>query len=1006
MFKIRRLANRVVLLPFLAAVVIAAAESPAAAGDKKSDAAARARQLIGVLESAAAPAQKAIACKQLAIYGDASAVGPLAKLLDDKELASWARIALEAIPDRAAAAALREAHGRLHGKLLVGVINSIGARRDTEAVAGLAESLRSDDSEALEAAAVALGHIGTPSALAALEQWWAAAPAVARAKAAEGVLLCADKLLAEGKLAAAANVYDRIRQAAVPRQRLLEATRGAILARQSAGVPLLVEQLQSTDKARFALGLGVARELPGKEATQALLAELQRAATERQPLLLLALVDRSEAPLPALLAAAQNGPKHVRMVALRALGRQGDVSCVGALLAAAVQSDAELAQTAAEALAALPGNQVDADIAARLRDAAGKPRLALIAAAGERRIAAAVPALLAAAEDADAPTRCCALTALGQTVALDNLPVLIAAALQPGNPQESEAARAALSAACLRMPDREACAEKLAAAIAAAATPAKCRLLEILGAMGGARAARGRCRRRPRPKRAASGRRLPPAGRVDDGGCVRRAAGAGQVDAVGEAEGPRPARLPAAGAAIEPSARAADGHVSRGVGLGQAGRREAVGGGRVAADFDARFACPGRGAFARPGGVRGRRRGDRGHRAEVGAGRSGRSRRRPGASLADDEEQGPGREGQGAARLGGEEVGGDRLNRRQSRRPRRSKPVAERSRKMAKRIGRALNRIALAAVAGLLTASVPGRAAGEGPGRVVLENRQLCIEIDPANGAIARIFDKEGRIDLVPAADLADNFHLLLRDADKKETTILGRKQRLSKVSRQGDALELSWNGPLTDAAGGKRQINVRMGIRLTGPSLEFRFFLDNQTADKVAQAWYPVVGGLLNFGRETDRGETFVMAPSSSAWIKKIALPLDGLDARYPGQMNMSYSSVYNAKAKRAMYFASHDAVARLKHYRYFEQDSPAGKDVFAAIEHVPFTPPGKSFEGSPVVLRFYDGGWEAAGTDLPRVVSADVRTDGSVAELDPPPLLLPGHQVHLSGRRAELHF
>ena len=117
----------------------------------------------------------------------------------------------------------------------------------------------------------------------------------------------------------------------------------------------------------------------------------------------------------------------------------------------------------------------------------------LIAAAGSRRIAAAVPALLAAARDADEPTRCCALTALGQTVDLDNLPVLIAGVVRPGKPQESEAARAALSAACLRMPDREACAEKLVSAMESASPSAKCRLLEILGAMGGA------LRRRPSP---------------------------------------------------------------------------------------------------------------------------------------------------------------------------------------------------------------------------------------------------------------------------------------------------------------------------------------------------------------------------------------------------------------------------------------------------------------------------------------------------------------------------
>ena len=52
------------------------------------------RELIAVLRSDAPPQDKAIPCKQLAIYGNKDAVPALAPLLADKELASWARIAL------------------------------------------------------------------------------------------------------------------------------------------------------------------------------------------------------------------------------------------------------------------------------------------------------------------------------------------------------------------------------------------------------------------------------------------------------------------------------------------------------------------------------------------------------------------------------------------------------------------------------------------------------------------------------------------------------------------------------------------------------------------------------------------------------------------------------------------------------------------------------------------------------------------------------------------------
>ena len=77
---------------------VALAAATAYAADDKPAAADKEKQFIAVLQSDAPPADKAIPCKQLAIYGDKEAVPSLAPLLADKDLASWARIALEAIP--------------------------------------------------------------------------------------------------------------------------------------------------------------------------------------------------------------------------------------------------------------------------------------------------------------------------------------------------------------------------------------------------------------------------------------------------------------------------------------------------------------------------------------------------------------------------------------------------------------------------------------------------------------------------------------------------------------------------------------------------------------------------------------------------------------------------------------------------------------------------------------------------------------------------------------------
>src|ERR1035437_1952878 len=390
------------------------AHAAAAAADSQPSPANKERALISLLRSNAPPAEKAVACKQLAIYGSKDAVPALAPLLSDPHLASWARIALEAIPGPAPEAALRSAMGKLQGNLLVGVINSIAVRRDSKAVSGLVKRLKAADAEVASAAAVALGRIGGDKAAKALSQSLASAPAAVRPAVAEGCVLCAEQLLAQGKLTDAIKLYDTVRVAQVPRQKMLEATRGAILARQSAGLPLLLEQLRSPDKALFGIGLRTARELPGRAVTEALAAELPRTTPDRQSFLLLALADRSDdAVLPAVVAAAGSGPQKLRLTAVGILDRLGNPAGVPVLLIAAADSDADLAPAALAALARLSGNEVDATLMERLPASAGKPRQVLILLAGQRHLEGALPPIVPSDVDPDAGVRAAAEQAIG-----------------------------------------------------------------------------------------------------------------------------------------------------------------------------------------------------------------------------------------------------------------------------------------------------------------------------------------------------------------------------------------------------------------------------------------------------------------------------------------------------------------------------------------------------------------------------------------------------------------
>jgi HEAT repeat protein len=405
MLAIRHIARAAALMAVVACAATAG-RAFAAANDKEA-------KLISTLQTGTNP-EKAIACKQLAIYGTKTAVPVLAALLPDEQFSSWARIALENIPDPAADEALRDAVGKTQGKLLIGVINSIGQRRSAVAVDALTQKLKDTDTEVATAAAEAMGHIGGKAASAVLEQFLPNSPAAVRPCVAYGCILSAERFLADGNRAESIRLYDFVRKAEVPRQRIQEATRGAILARGAEGIPLLVEQLRSPNMAMFAIGVRTAREMQGPQVADAIVAELPTANADRQGLLIITLADRGDGnALPAVLAATKSGPTSVRIVAAGALERLGNASCIPVLLDAATDADAALAQAAKTTLARLRGREVDAELLARLSKSSGKTLQVLIDLAERRKIDGALAAIARCVEDSDPTVRSTALESLG-----------------------------------------------------------------------------------------------------------------------------------------------------------------------------------------------------------------------------------------------------------------------------------------------------------------------------------------------------------------------------------------------------------------------------------------------------------------------------------------------------------------------------------------------------------------------------------------------------------------
>jgi HEAT repeat protein len=184
-------------------------------------------RLAAVLKSDAPRDAKDYVCRKLMIIGTAESVPTLAALLSDKDHSHMARYALERNPDPEAAKALRDALGKLDGALKIGVISSLGVRRDAESVKALAGLLDRSDAAVARAAACALGDIRNVEAVKALADAKAKKEEVQQAIA-DARLTCAEALLSSGKKTEAVVIYKSLAGEGQPKNVRLAATRGML----------------------------------------------------------------------------------------------------------------------------------------------------------------------------------------------------------------------------------------------------------------------------------------------------------------------------------------------------------------------------------------------------------------------------------------------------------------------------------------------------------------------------------------------------------------------------------------------------------------------------------------------------------------------------------------------------------------------------------------------------------------------------------------------------------
>ena len=185
------------------------------------------RRLGAILMTDVSRDAKDYVCRKLMIIGTSASVPTLANLLSDKDLAHMARYALERIPAPEGAQALRDALPKLSGPLKIGVISSLGVRRDAQSITPLAQLLADSDPAIARAAAMALGDIRSSQAGKALSEARSVSEKVKPAVT-DATLFCAEGLLADGNKDQALAMFKSYVGEEHPKHVRMAATKGVL----------------------------------------------------------------------------------------------------------------------------------------------------------------------------------------------------------------------------------------------------------------------------------------------------------------------------------------------------------------------------------------------------------------------------------------------------------------------------------------------------------------------------------------------------------------------------------------------------------------------------------------------------------------------------------------------------------------------------------------------------------------------------------------------------------
>lgn len=454
----------------------------------KETRAACAARLAAFLESdQTTAAARQYICNQLRQVGTAAEVPLMAKLLTKEETSEMARHVLQAIPGDESLAALRGATDTLKGTYLIGVINSLAARKDLASVPKLQALASNEDKDVVAAAVWALGTIA-PEDGAGLDGFIKTATGPLPLRLAVPLLRFAESQVSQGKSAQAAMIYAKLSE----KGQAPGVRRAALLAQ----LPQEAEPLQTAILAWLGSDDLDQRKVAASRLSSLADAQLEKAtanlpglpADSQRALIEVLATRRGEQVLPVILAMAKSDKEELRLVGVRCLGEIGDASVIPVLVdSLAVKGD--VARAAQQALTSLPRKEVSETMLAAL-GARPEIRVPVIEVLKALRCYEAIDPLIVIAAQNDAEVYGPALDGLRGIADPDetDIPRLVKLLLSTKAGRQREEVEKTILIVCEKAPATDDRAKLVLAALSNIEAADAPKYLPLLGRLGGAQA--------------------------------------------------------------------------------------------------------------------------------------------------------------------------------------------------------------------------------------------------------------------------------------------------------------------------------------------------------------------------------------------------------------------------------------------------------------------------------------------------------------------------------------